>query len=150
MPSSAPGHQARRSPCGAGPGVKALGVDLTKHTVGRLLTLQLAVAVAGLALFAGLYGARAGWSAFAGGAIGFITTAFFALRVFGRGAERPAKDIVRAFYVGESQKILLTVVLFVAAIAWLELSFLPLFLTYMAGLAAFWIVLLPALSGTHE
>ncbi|OOG27892.1 F0F1 ATP synthase assembly protein I [Thioalkalivibrio denitrificans] len=125
-------------------------MDLTKRTVGRLLTLQFAVAVAGLAVFAGMYGPYAGWSAFAGGGIGFITTAFFALRVFGRGPDRPPKDIVRTFYVGESQKILLTVVLFVAAIAWLELSFLPLFLTYMVSLAAFWIVLLPALSGTQE
>lgn len=116
----------------------------------RLLTIQACVAAAGFLFFSWLIDAHGAWSAAAGGAIGFLTTAFFALRVFAGGANRPAKDIVRTFYVGESQKILLTVVLFVVAIVWLQVSFLPMFLTYMASLAAFWIVLLPALSGTQE
>lgn len=125
-------------------------MNQTKRTVGRLLSLQAVVALVGLTVFTWGWGNFAGWSAFAGGGIGFLTTAFFALRVFGRGSARPAKDIVRTFYVGESQKILLTVLLFVVAIVWLELSFLPLFLTYMVSLAAFWIALLPALSGAQD
>lgn len=119
-------------------------------TTRRLLVIQACVAAAGFLVFSWLSGPYAAWSALAGGGIGFITTAFFALRVFTGGAERPAKVIVRTFYVGESQKILLTVALFVVAIVWLEVSFLPMFATYMVSLMAFWIVLLPALSGTQD
>lgn len=123
---------------------------LYNSTTRRLLIIQASVAAAGFLLFSLISGPHAAWSALTGGGIGFITTAFFALRVFAGGAERPAKDIVRTFYVGESQKILLTVILFVMVIAWLEVSFLPMFATYMVSLMAFWIVLLPAVSGTQE
>ncbi|MFN2349637.1 MAG: ATP synthase subunit I [Thioalkalivibrio sp.] len=123
---------------------------LYNSTTRRLLIIQASVAAAGFLLFSLISGPHAAWSALTGGAIGFITTAFFALRVFAGGAERPAKDIVRTFYVGESQKILLTVILFVMVIAWLEVSFLPMFATYMVSLMAFWIVLLPAVSGAKE
>ncbi len=123
---------------------------LSGFTARRVLTIQACVAAGGFLLFSWLAGAHAAWSAMAGGAIGLLTTTFFALRVFIGGAHRPPKDIVRAFYVGESQKLLLTVALFVVAIVWLQVSFLPMLLTYMASLAAFWIVLLPALSGTQE
>jgi len=125
-------------------------VAFINSTTRRLLVIQACVAAAGFLVFSWLSGPYAAWSALAGGGIGFITTAFFALRVFAGGAERPAKVIVRTFYVGESQKILLTVALFVVAIVWLEVSFLPMFATYMVSLMAFWIVLLPALSGTQD
>jgi ATP synthase protein I len=129
---------------------KRVLAGLTGRLTRRLLTIQACVAAAGFLLFSWLSGAHEAWSAMAGGAIGFLTTGFFALRVFSGGADRPAKDIVRAFYLGESQKILLTVALFAVAIVWLQVDFLPMFLTYMASLAAFWIILLPVVSGTQE
>lgn len=132
------------------PDEKRVRAGPTGQTIRRVLTIQACVAVAGFLLFSWLADAHAAWSAMAGGAIGFLTTGFFALRVFAGGPHRPPRDIVRTFYVGESQKILLTVALFVVAIVWLQVGFLPMFITYMASLAAFWIVLLPAVSGTQE
>jgi ATP synthase protein I len=130
--------------------MKRAPVAFYNSTTRRLLIIQASVAALGFLVFSWLGGPHAAWSALAGGGIGFITTAFFALRVFAGGDERPARTIVRSFYVGESQKILLTVALFVVAIVWLEVSFLPMFATYMVSLMAFWVVLLPALSGTHD
>ncbi|WP_240481067.1 ATP synthase subunit I [Ectothiorhodospira sp. BSL-9] len=116
------------------------------------LILGLQLLVAGLGYLGGYLagGSETAWAALVGGLISFISTAYFAFRVFSGRRGRPAKTIVRSFYVGETQKIFLTVALFVVAIVWLEVEFLPMFLTYMAGLMAFWLALLPVMSGANE
>lgn len=88
---------------------------------------------------------RATWSALLGGGINMTTTLAFAWRVFTAGPGSTARQITRAFYVGEVIKLLLTVVLFTAVLLWLNVSLLPLFLTYAATMLAFWLVLLLAL-----
>lgn len=123
---------------------------MINRTAGWVLGLQMGVAIAGWLIAFGLAGPQAAWSALTGGMISFISTAYFALRVFSGRRGKPAKVIVRSFYVGEAQKILLTVILFVVAIVWLKVDFLPMFLTYMAGFMAFWLALLPMLSGANE
>lgn len=136
-------------------------IDRTEHPLAQarlwnratrtVLGLQAGVALGGLVLGGLMGGAATAWAAATGGIISLIATAWFALRVFsGRRRGRPAKAMMRGFYVGEVQKILLTVALFVIAIAWLRLEFLPMFLTYMAGLMAFWLALLPVMPGANE
>jgi ATP synthase protein I len=118
-------------------------------TASRILAGQLlltAIIAAGFAWWADRQTAS---SSLVGGGIGILTTAFFALRVLGGGA-RPLRSVVRAFYVGEAQKIVLTVALFIIAIKWLEVAFLPMFVTYMVTLFMFWFALLPAMSGGVE
>ncbi|WP_338081741.1 ATP synthase subunit I [Ectothiorhodospira mobilis] len=116
-----------------------------------MLGLQAGVVLGGFILGALIGGAGTAWAAATGGIISLVATAWFALRVFpSRKRGRPAKAMMRGFYVGEVQKILLTVALFVIAIAWLRLEFLPMFLTYMAGLMAFWLALLPVMAGANE
>lgn len=87
-----------------------------------------------------------GWktaiSASAGGLIAFIPNAFFALRFGFFDATRGARDIVRAFYVGESLKLVLTGVLFFLAFQFRDLEFLPLFSGFIVALGVFWIALL--------
>jgi ATP synthase protein I len=57
----------------------------------------------------------AAYSALAGGLIAALTTAWFALKVFGnKGVDEPIV-VLRSFYWGEINKILLTGALFVAA-----------------------------------
>lgn len=110
----------------------------TTVTIAVTQALLTALCAAVFAWHVGAFGAR---SSAVGGAIAIITTLFFALRVFGGGAGRTASQMARAFYMGEFQKILLTVALFMAVIRWLEVAYLPLFVAYIACLLAFWIVI---------
>lgn len=60
------------------------------------------------------------WSGLVGGMIATTANAFFALRVFARyRAEEPGKLLGR-FYGAEFQKLLLTGLLFAAAILWVK------------------------------
>ena len=84
---------------------------------------------------------EAAYSAIIGGGISIIVTAYFAGHVFSVRAGSTASKIARAFFVGESIKMVLTAILFAVAILWLDILFLPLFLTYIATLFAYWLVL---------
>jgi len=75
-----------------------------------------------------------------GGAICVVTTVLFGLRVFA-GGKADADAILKRFYVGETQKLLVTAVLFFLAIRTPWLEFLPLLCGYMVALAAYWISL---------
>ena len=115
------------------------------HAAGRttsiVLLAQTAVTLVAAAVSTWWFDGRAGWSAVAGGGISIVTTAFFAARVFWSGAGGDPRQIARAFYRGEAQKILLTVGLFVVVIKWADVSFLPLFVTYIVTLLVFWMVM---------
>ncbi|NJN45281.1 MAG: F0F1 ATP synthase assembly protein I [Candidatus Competibacteraceae bacterium] len=84
---------------------------------------------------------KAVYSAGLGGGISVIVTVYFAVQVFSGGGDFSAVRIATRFYVGEVIKIALTAVLFGITIIWLDVSFLPLFLTYAATLLAYWLVL---------
>ena len=88
---------------------------------------------------------KAAYSALIGGGINILATTVFALRVFSIKPGAPAKRMARAFYVGEAIKLLVTVGLFLAVLLWLDVSLLPLFLTYAITMLAFWLVLLIAI-----
>ena len=121
---------------------------VSNRTTRAILSGQIAVTLLAWVTLYLLADAEMAWSALVGGGIGLLSTAWFALRVFaGRGGEN--RVIVRRFYVAETQKIVLTVVLFIVAILVLEVRFLPMFGTYILSLLAFWFALLPALTGTN-
>ena len=104
--------------------------------LGQTLVTLVGVMVAYLAV-----GGQAAWSAMLGGSIALATTGWFALRVFAKGPDAPLKQVVRAFYAGEVQKLLLTALLFYLVIRWAQASFLPLLLTYMGALLVYWLIL---------
>lgn len=110
-------------------------------TVTRVLAIQAALTLCIATAALALAGTKAGYSALIGGGINFLTTAYFARRVFTAGPGSTAKRMVRAFYVGEVIKIVLTVALFTVVFLWLDVAFLPLFLAYVVTMLAFWIAL---------
>jgi ATP synthase protein I len=125
-----------------------LEVRLKKNSVALVIGAQLAVATSAGLITLWLGDGRAAMSAFIGGVISVLGTSLFALRVFAGRARQSAKRLLRAFYMGEVQKILLTAVLFVLVIKYVDVSFLPLFVAYAATLLVYWLVLPFTLSET--
>lgn len=106
-----------------------------------ILVIQLVIT--GIAAAIGLLGfnTKAAYSALVGGGISIIATVYFAKQFLSFRAGVPATQIAKRFYVSEAIKLVLTAILFTIAIIWLHVSFLPLFLTYMATLLAYWLIL---------
>ena len=111
------------------------------RTATRIVVVQLIVTAAAVVLILGFGNWRAAWSAGVGGLISALSTAWFALRVFGRSTDASVKQVVRGFYAGETQKLLLTALMFYVVIRWMDVSFLPLFLTYAVTLLVYWAIL---------
>lgn len=107
----------------------------------KIVAVQLLITLLAVAACFALANVSAAYSAAVGGGISVIVTASFAVQVFAGSANISAAKITRRFYVGEAIKIALTAVLFFIAITGLQVSFLPLFLTYAATLLAYWLVL---------
>lgn len=109
--------------------------------VGRVLTLQLAVASL-VSLGIGLvWGWPAAKSSALGALIAFLPNAYFALRIARSRGQTP-KQIVRGFYLGEVVKLVLTATLFFLVLRMPGLRFGPLFAGFAAVLGAFWLALL--------
>src|SRR5262245_19859447 len=128
-------------------GGEALSV---RAQLGRIIGLQVAVSVAIAAACLVISGANAAVSAFLGGAIGFLSSLAYAWRIAGsqtrstdteKGAD--PKALMRAHFVGEVQKLALTVILFAAVlILYKGVATLPLLLTFIATLVVYWVALL--------
>ena len=116
----------------------AFQTTVRTFTIQVLITLLAAFSALALADF------KAAYSALIGGGVNILATVVFALRVFSVKPGAPAKYMARAFYIGEAIKFLVVVGLFLAVLLWLDVSFLPLFLTYAMTMLAFWFVLLIA------
>jgi len=110
--------------------------------VQRVLLLQLcATALIALPLLP-LKGGQAAASAAVGGAIGFLSSLAYALRMRAPKSSEP-RDLLKAHLSAEACKLLTTVGLFAAVFIFLkEVSPLPLLLTFIATLAAYWAALL--------
>ncbi len=77
-------------------------------------------------------------SAFAGACISGLPSLYFAWRLYSNEKPSPSNFVAQA-YVGESVKLVFTIVLFVIAIVVLKLAFLPLICTYAVTIIAyFW------------
>ncbi len=117
----------------------------------RRLALRMALGqLAVTALLAVLFGfwkdAVDAFSALVGGGIGIagglaMVALMFREPAQGLSAQDAAQRVVRNAYKGEAAKLGLTVVLFVLVLNFLELSALPLFVTYIATLLVHWVAL---------
>ena len=84
----------------------------TASTVARVLLLQMGSSVLLALLFWGIGGRISGFSALLGGLICLLPNAYLALRLTLPRSDRGASGLVRAAYIGEFGKIVLTVLLF--------------------------------------
>ncbi|MCC7489737.1 MAG: ATP synthase subunit I [Gammaproteobacteria bacterium] len=115
----------------------------------RLLRRTAWLLAAGQAVLTLLVTAAAGWlggtasarSALAGGCIGTVPALYQALRMFSVSAAEDPGRFMRAVYVGEFMKIVITAALFVAAIRIMKPQFLPLMAAYAVTFLAYWIAL---------
>ena len=97
----------------------------------------------------GLIAGGAGWlggthsalSATVGGGIAIIAGLYQALRMFRVDASESPDGFLRAAYVGEAVKIVLTVALFIAAIRLLKVEFTATMVAYAATYIAYWAAL---------
>ena len=116
-------------------------MGMGNRTTNLIVVAQVGVTLVASLLSLWLADIRAAWSAALGGAISVAATVYFAWKVFARNDDQPLQQVVRAFYAGEVSKILLTAILFYIAIVWIDVAYLPLFVTYIATLLVYWMVL---------
>jgi len=117
------------------------GVSLFK-VVRRVLQLQLLTILSAFALAWALGGRGQGVSALLGGLIAFLPNALFAF-VFGRkDPSKSANQVVRAFYFGETIKLISTALLFIIVFQLPGIWPLPLLATFGAVMLVFWFALL--------
>lgn len=107
-----------------------------------VMAIQMIVLITAVLLSLAFSGLKAAYSSGIGGAIGVVSTGYFAYRVLIlAGPGSTANQIARAFYVAEVIKIILTGALFTVVLLWLDVSHLPLFLTYAVTMMAHWLAL---------
>lgn len=87
---------------------------VTSKQAIRFIFAQLAVSIV-LTVLLLFYDGTAAYSGFAGGMIATLATAWFAVKVFGVKLDQDPVNILRTLYLGEINKILITVSLFIAA-----------------------------------
>jgi len=115
--------------------------QLRGAAIARAVCLvQLGILALSALLTGGVWGRPQAIAAMYGGLVALIPTAWFALRVFGRGPQDP-RQMVGAFYQGEIGKFALTALLFGLGAVLFAQQFLALMLTYVACLLAYWLVL---------
>jgi ATP synthase protein I len=122
-------------------GFEGLGA-VVGSAVRRIILIQLAVTIA-IALLMLIYlNVIAAASAFAGGAVGFITSLVYAKKMFAPLGSEP-KIIIAAHYRAEAYKLVFTVLLFSLVFTqFKEVHVLPLFVAYIATLMVYWVALI--------
>lgn len=80
-------------------------------------------------------------SAAAGGGIGTLAGLYQSLRMFSVDASEDPSRFLRAVYVGQVVKLLLTAALFILVIKTLSVEFLPLIIGYAATFTVYWMAL---------
>lgn len=118
---------------------KGLGIA---NGVGRIILVQVLVTVAITLLLLIFQNLAVAASAFAGGAVGFLTSLVYAKKMFvPQGGE--AKKILRAHQSAEAYKLAFTILLFSFVFTqFKDVHALPLFVTYIATLAVYWAALI--------
>lgn len=113
-------------------------------TISKLIGLQVLVATVASLVALGVGGAGAAKSAALGGSIGVIPSAAYGFLLIKKPFGSP-RAVLQRQYLGESCKLVLTLLMFGASFAWVrDLSVLPFFATYMLTLAVYWAALLLA------
>jgi ATP synthase protein I len=109
--------------------------------IWKILAIQASVAItlpAFLLVFFGWPEARSG---LLGGMVALIPNAYFAFRIAAT-KDQSAKEVVRAFYSGESIKIIITAGLFIFIFQLPNIIYGPLFAVFVAVILVFWFALL--------
>ncbi len=114
--------------------------DRKNSTVVKILSYQILIILIVAAGFA-IKDEQQSLSAILGGIAAFVPNLYFSLWMQ-RSAGQGARKIVNSFYVGESGKLLLTVVLFVMIFQISNIQIIPLLVDYVAALSVFWFALL--------
>jgi len=110
--------------------------------VRRIILIQLAVSVAMALLMLVRLNAVAAVSAFAGGAVGFLTSLVYAKKMFAPLGSEP-EAIISAHYRAEAYKLVFTILLFSLVFTqFKEVQVLPLFMAYIATLMVYWVALI--------
>lgn len=111
---------------------------------GLLSVLGLQLLVAGCVTLAFMLasGLTAAKSAVIGGAIAIIPGAFYAWRLIVSRDSTPSR-LLRAHFVAEAGKLMLTFVMFAATFVWMkDVSAIPLFVAYIGVLLVYWLALI--------
>ena len=109
--------------------------------VKRILFMQVCIVIFVAGVFNLLDGELAARSAALGGLAALLPNGYFALRI-SRSRGKPARQIVRAMYVGESSKMVLTAIMFAVIFQLPNILFMPLFTGFASVLVVFWFSLL--------
>jgi len=108
----------------------------SRQVAHRILGVQMVVALVFAALF--LFDSlNASGSALIGGLICVIPNGLFVIYAHRYGGAQAARQIVNSFYVGESIKLMSTALMFALTFIFVPVLVLPLMLTYIACLMAF-------------
>ncbi|MGR8979630.1 MAG: ATP synthase subunit I [Gammaproteobacteria bacterium] len=109
--------------------------------VSKILIYQALITVMTASGFAAFDGGLMAVSAAFGGVAAFIPNLYFALMMH-RASGQEARKFVRAFYAGETGKLLITAALFTLIFQIPNIEILPLLAGYLAALSVFWFALL--------
>lgn len=115
--------------------------DRKLSTVSKILIYQVLIISVMASAFAFYGGRHMALSAALGGGAAFIPNLYFAFKMQ-RASGQEARKVVRAFYAGESGKLLLTAALFALIFQIPGIEILPLMAGYVAALSVFWFALL--------
>lgn len=122
-------------------GFEGLGA-VVGSTVCRIILIQLAVTVATALIMLLYMNVVAAASAFAGGAVGFLTSLVYAKKMFAPLGSEP-KTIITAHYRAEAYKLVFTILLFSLVFTlFKEVQVIPLFATYIATIMVYWVALI--------
>ncbi len=113
-------------------------VKRVRKVAFKVVGIQLVVAVI-VSLIALLIDFKTGFSVFVGGMVCVIPSSYFAFKAFSVAGAQKSREVVRAFYMGEVIKLLLTVVLFIVAFKLLPISPAPMLTGYFLTLLANWL-----------
>jgi ATP synthase protein I len=119
--------------------VSKAALELTRAAVWRWLVIQIAVVVLLALIFLFFQGMGFAGSVLLGGAISILPNGLFARWWFSYFKAKAATRLVGKFYVGEIAKLVLTIVLFIAAFEFLPLHVIGCLLGYVVAQMAFWI-----------
>jgi ATP synthase protein I len=107
-----------------------------EYKIVAIQLLFVLVIVGILLLFTSLH---VGTSALLGGLISVFANFLFARKAFSCTGAQQSHNILKAFYFGEVQKIIITVLAFYIVIKYLNVVFLALFLMYISAQFCFWL-----------
>lgn len=110
-----------------------------KVTIWKLeivqLTLTLILALSTLAIF----GKKIACSVLLSGVVAFIPSLLFARKLFQYQGARSAKQILRAFYLGEAIKFVMSILLFTLVFIFFRVNAPAFFLTYIVVIMTHWL-----------